>query len=84
MAKGDKTPRLPARCAWLMDLSKAALADLVYDLGGALAESCDDPESVNDAIIDYVKRICEIRGDRMPRLAKAFDYALAAQIRKGK
>lgn len=54
---------------WLMQLSKAALADCVVDLLRPSQESADDPVS-EDAAYERLAAVLAVRGDKPPKTTK--------------
>lgn len=68
---GKKPPTYndPAR-RWLMQLSKAALADCVIDLLRGQSDSLDEPVS-EEAARERLGAVLTMRGDKEPKLSRA-------------
>lgn len=63
-----KPPKYTDSCVgWLMQLSKAALADCVVDLLRGISDSCDDDVDVETAI-ERIEPVLEMRGDSIPKV----------------
>jgi hypothetical protein len=52
----------------LMRLSKAALADIAWNLAARCAESCDDRDAVLSVVMEEAETVSIHRGDRIPKV----------------